>query len=123
MQDAPRRSNDDSGYNGNDNDDNNNDNYGCDQQRVMQAMLDAGVSTRRGVMCAHREPAYQKEPWRCAAGDTHADGACIALGESEAMTDEGLILPLFAEMTDEDQQIVAAALERAIADENRRLFP
>jgi len=97
--------------------------YGCDQQRVMQAMLDAGVSTRRGVMCAHREPAYQKEPWRCAAGDQHADGACIALGESEAMTDEGLILPLFAEMTDEDQQIVAAALARAIADENRRLFP
>ena len=39
------------------------------------------------------------------------------------MTDEGLILPLFAEMTDEDQQIVAAALARAIADENRRLFP
>ena len=26
---------------------------------VMQAMLDAGVSTRRGIMCSHREPAYQ----------------------------------------------------------------
>jgi dTDP-4-amino-4,6-dideoxygalactose transaminase len=74
-------------------------------------------------MCAHREPAYRREPWRCAAGDSHEDGACTALSESEAMTDEGLILPLFAEMTDEDQQIVAGALSRAIADENRRLFP
>ena len=31
----------------------------------MQKMLDAGVATRRGVMCAHREPAYQTEPWSC----------------------------------------------------------
>ncbi len=29
-----------------------------DQRHVMQAMLDLGVATRRGVMCAHREPAY-----------------------------------------------------------------
>ena len=27
-----------------------------DQRRVMQRMLDEGVSTRRGVMNAHREP-------------------------------------------------------------------
>ena len=31
----------------------------CDQRAVMQAMLDAGVSTRRGIMCSHREEAYK----------------------------------------------------------------
>ena len=31
---------------------------GCDQRTVMQSMLDEGVATRRGVMCAHREAAY-----------------------------------------------------------------
>ena len=30
---------------------------GCDQRTVMQAMLDAGVSARRGIMCSHREEA------------------------------------------------------------------
>src|ERR1700674_3203638 len=29
----------------------------CDQRTVMQSMLDAGLSTRRGVMCSHREDA------------------------------------------------------------------
>jgi dTDP-4-amino-4,6-dideoxygalactose transaminase len=29
----------------------------CDQRLVMQAMLDAGISTRRGIMCSHREEA------------------------------------------------------------------
>ncbi len=42
---------------------------GCDQQRVMQEMLDAGVSTRRGIMCSHREPVYfSQEPWSCGVG-------------------------------------------------------
>ena len=31
---------------------------GVDQREVMQAMLDAGISTRRGIMCAHREQPY-----------------------------------------------------------------
>ena len=35
---------------------------GVDQRKVMQAMLDAGVSTRRGIMCSHREPAYAGHP-------------------------------------------------------------
>ena len=30
----------------------------------MQAMLDAGIATRRGIMCAHREAGY--------AGPRHA---------------------------------------------------
>ncbi len=29
-----------------------------DQRTVMQHMLDEGIATRRGIMCAHLEPAY-----------------------------------------------------------------
>ena len=66
----------------------------------MQAMLDEGISTRRGVMSAHREPAYQHEPWRA----EHRG----ALAISEEISDDGLMLPLFGEMTDDDQARVIA---------------
>lgn len=77
---------------------------GCDQQEVMQAMLEAGVSTRRGIMCAHREPAYVGQPW--AAGPS-------GLRESERAQDRCLILPLFHELTEEEQEAVVEALGRA----------
>jgi dTDP-4-amino-4,6-dideoxygalactose transaminase len=32
-----------------------------DQRQIMQALLDRGIATRRGIMCAHREPAYETE--------------------------------------------------------------
>jgi dTDP-4-amino-4,6-dideoxygalactose transaminase len=38
-----------------------------DQKQVMQKMLDLGISTRRGIMCAHREDAYTPETWSCGA--------------------------------------------------------
>ncbi len=78
----------------------------CDQREVMQAMLDAGVSTRRGIMCAHREPAYAREPWL--AGPS-------GLTVSERAQDHGLILPLFHDLTGGQQETVAAALAAACA--------
>jgi perosamine synthetase len=83
---------------------------GCDQRQVMQAMLDAGVSTRRGVQCAHREPAYPRETWRCACGQS----PCVCLSGSERAQDCSIILPLFHEMTRAEQETVAAALRRAV---------
>jgi perosamine synthetase len=77
---------------------------GCDQREVMQAMLAAGVSTRRGIMCAHREPAYAREPWL--AGPS-------GLAGSEEAQDRGLILPLFHQLTEDEQCVVAAALRSA----------
>jgi dTDP-4-amino-4,6-dideoxygalactose transaminase len=74
-----------------------------DQRRVMQLMLDAGVSTRRGVMCSHREPACRDLPRR------------FDLGASEQAQDHGLLLPLYADMTAADQRRVADALAQAIA--------
>ena len=100
--------------------------YGCDQARVMQAMLDDGIATRRGVMCAHLEPAYRREPWRCVRGlskcpDGHV--SCSELRESEQITNDGLVLPLFDDITESEQQRVASSLARAIAAEDRRYFP
>ena len=92
---------------------------GTDQRTVMQRMLEAGVSTRRGVMCAHREPAYTPAgSWSCGAGPGAcgcAPGACVRLRESERAQDETLALPLLNEMTDAQQDAVAEALRRALA--------
>jgi perosamine synthetase len=87
---------------------------GCDQRRVMQAMLDAGVSTRRGVMCAHREPAYSRETWSC--GNDHCNcqpRTCERLCNSERAQDRSIILPLFHQMTESDQDAVIVALREA----------
>jgi perosamine synthetase len=72
----------------------------CDQRTVMQAMLDAGVATRRGVMCAHREEGY-RNGWR--------------LPNSELAQDRRIILPLYHQMTDDEQMQVADALKKACA--------
>lgn len=75
---------------------------GADQVAVMSHLLDAGISTRRGVMCAHLEPAYADLP--------HPHG----LPRSEFARDQAVILPLFPAMTGADVERVAAALEQAL---------
>jgi len=80
----------------------------CDQRTVMQQMLDAKVSTRRGIMCAHREGAYGQEPW----GAGHPSG----LVESERAQDQCLILPLFHQLGEEEQRRVADALRSAVSN-------
>lgn len=81
---------------------------GCDQRTVMQQMLDAKISTRRGIMCAHREGAYRQEPWRLG----HPSG----LVESERAQDQCLILPLFHQLGEEEQRRVADALRSAVSN-------
>jgi dTDP-4-amino-4,6-dideoxygalactose transaminase len=82
----------------------------CDQREVMQLMLDAGVSTRRGVMCAHAEPAYAREPWHSAPDHMPETD----LRYSEEATRRAVILPLYPQMTDEEQDHVVRALREAI---------
>lgn len=84
-----------------------------DQRKVMQALLDLGISTRRGIMNAHREPAYQAEPWRCAGNHPQCDcetGTCAALAESESAQEHAIAIPLYAQMTEAEQDRVIAAL-------------
>jgi perosamine synthetase len=77
-----------------------------DQLVVMQRLLDEGVASRRGVMCAHREPAYPPGTWRRGSP---------SLAHSEAAQDRGVILPLYPEMTEAEQDIVVHALGKACA--------
>jgi perosamine synthetase len=85
-----------------------------DQREVMQKMLDEGIATRRGIMCAHLEPAYREAAtWRCAQVACKTDGSCPNLAESERAQDKGVILPLFSQMPEEQQDRVASALRHA----------
>ena len=87
-----------------------------EQQDVMQSMLDADVSTRRGIMCSHLEPAYQREPWSCgdaACACRNNSGSCAQLVQSEQAQNKTIILPLFPQMSVEDQECVAVALAKA----------
>lgn len=79
----------------------------CDQRRVMQAMLDAGVSTRRGIMCSHREEAYRDFPL------PHP------LPESERAQDTCVLLPLYPGMVPAEQQTVVEALRQACVPTGR----
>jgi perosamine synthetase len=75
-----------------------------DQRAVMQKMLDAGVSTRRGVMNIHRELSYPEGSWR----------ADSVLGHSEDAQDTTIVLPLYHQLTEEDQDRVVDALAAAV---------
>jgi perosamine synthetase len=88
----------------------------ANQREVMQHMLDAGIATRRGIMCAHLEPVYHDPAtWRCAEVGCKPGGSCPNLAESERAQREGVILPLFSEMTEEQQSQVVAALRQALS--------
>ena len=91
----------------------------CDQRQVMQTMLDAGISTRRGIMCIHREPAYQQEGWSCGITEKPCQcepGRCDRLRESELAQERAILLPLFHQMTEQDQDRVISVLEKALED-------
>ena len=93
----------------------------CDQRQVMQEMLNAGIATRRAVMCAHRETAYEREPWSCGAGPGICgclSGTCARLSESEKAQDHAIVLPLFHQMTDADQDEVANSLITAVLQQS-----
>lgn len=65
-----------------------------DRDTLMQGLLDRGISTRRGIMAAHREAPYRDPRWD------------RELPETNVATDECIVLPLFHQMTDEEQAFV-----------------
>lgn len=70
-----------------------------DQRTVMQNLLDRGIATRRGIMCSHREPTYVDAEQR------------HDLRQSEFAQDHSILLPIFAQMSDDDQLYVADCLK------------
>lgn len=85
-----------------------------DQRGVMQALLDRGISTRRGVMNAHVEPAYATPGTHRVAG---------RLDRSLAANAQGLMLPLHPGMDEGDVVRVAHALEAALERDRAHLMP
>ncbi len=76
---------------------------GLDQKRVMQSLLDKGISTRRGIMCSHREEAYADHQPR------------HSLRQSELAQDHAILLPLYAQLPDKDVALIARALRDELA--------
>jgi dTDP-4-amino-4,6-dideoxygalactose transaminase len=73
-----------------------------ERDSVMAAMSERGVSTRRGIMAAHLEPAF-------------ADVQAGPLPVTERVTARSITLPLFHAMTEEQQGQVIDALRTAIS--------
>ena len=73
------------------------------RDELMERLLERGISTRRGIMATHQEPLYAKEY------------AQVRLPETEAATRETLILPLFPQMTAEEQDYVIANIKEVMA--------
>lgn len=70
---------------------------------VMERMLEQKIATRRGVMAIHEEPYY-----------VGRFGA-VSLPVTEAATRQTLLLPLYADMTEAQQNRVVAALRDALS--------
>ena len=68
---------------------------------MLAALAAEGISARRGIMAAHLEPAY--------AGHPH-----IPLPATEDLTNRSIILPVFHDLTEDEQDRVVASLRRAI---------
>jgi len=70
------------------------------RDQLMQELLDQGISTRRGVMAIHRERPYRDAQWDA------------RLPETNLVTDTTIILPLFHDMTEDQQDHVITCLEQ-----------
>lgn len=64
------------------------------RDQLMQYLLDHGISTRRGIMASHKERPYDDPKWQ------------HLLPETERATRETIILPLFHQLTEEEQDYV-----------------
>ncbi|MEO8737783.1 MAG: DegT/DnrJ/EryC1/StrS family aminotransferase [Edaphobacter sp.] len=67
---------------------------------MMQHLLQKSISTRRAIMAIHRELPYRSERWK----------SC--LHQTELVTDSGLILPLFHQLTDSEQDYIIESVQQ-----------
>ena len=69
------------------------------RDQLMQELLSRGVASRRGIMAIHRESPY-RGTWEA------------RLPVTNLVTDTALVLPLFYEMKEEEQDYVIECLEQ-----------
>jgi dTDP-4-amino-4,6-dideoxygalactose transaminase len=72
------------------------------RDELMRALLEQGISSRRGIMNAHQEGACADLPGR-------------ELPQSEAARDSVVLLPLYVGLTFEEQDLVIGCLKKAAA--------
>jgi dTDP-4-amino-4,6-dideoxygalactose transaminase len=82
------------------------DDYPLSRDELLGFLMEREISARRGIMASHLEPAY--------AGYPH-----VALPNTERITRDSLILPLFHVMTDDEQDEVVAAIHAGARQGNR----
>jgi perosamine synthetase len=71
--------------------------FPTERDELLRRMMAKGISPRRGIMAAHLEPVFQDQP--------HPP-----LPVTEHLTGRSLLLPMFHEMTNDQQNRVAEAL-------------
>jgi dTDP-4-amino-4,6-dideoxygalactose transaminase len=74
------------------------------RDELLGQLAQAGISARRGIMAAHLEPAYEGHP--------HS-----VLPVTTLLTSRSLILPLFHEMTEAEQDAVVEVVSAGLADQ------
>lgn len=67
------------------------------RDETLNLLARAGISARRGIMAAHLEPAYKDHPYS-------------PLPITEMLTARSLILPLFHDLTEEQQDVIVATV-------------
>jgi len=72
---------------------------------MMRSLLHDGIATRRGVMAIHEEASYARESGL---------GRGTALPHTEAATRETMMLPLFPDLTEAQQDRVIDSLAEAL---------
>jgi perosamine synthetase len=70
---------------------------------LMQALLDRGISTRRGIMATHREKPY------------HSQRTNALLPQTNSAADDCIIFPLFHQMTEQDQNHVVESIQEIVS--------
>jgi len=77
------------------------DDFPVSRNDLLQILSESGVSARRGIMAAHQEPAY--------AGH----GSRVPLPVTERLSSRSVILPLFHEMSQQEQDLVVSVIDAA----------
>ncbi len=78
--------------------------FPVDREGMLAVLAASDVSARRGIMAAHRQPAYAGHP-------------SAPLPVTERLTDNTVILPVYHQMTDAEQDQVVAAVRDAAKSE------
>jgi dTDP-4-amino-4,6-dideoxygalactose transaminase len=76
------------------------------RDELLRLLADNGISARRGIMAAHMEPAYEQD------ND-------VRLPVTERITSSSLILPLFHQMTEAEQDSIVSVIKAAASRRSR----